>query len=213
VPPEPDENDSQTDDTGDHTDEQEPELPDLDTRIASFLYSRTGADHDDVRVALQDPAIIRGTEGFAGELLTELDERDRQLAEEAARLEAERLKADDEALREHIQKERAEQRAQADRDARDAERRARLEAEVAAEEAAAGGGPPTPPEDEQLAIFEEARVTATDMSKPIEERAAAAERGIAAAASIESGEASSFRLDRDALAAAAEAKLKKIRGE
>ncbi len=104
-------------------------------------------------------------------------------------------------LRSQWEQDRTTKAAQGSQEALDRELLAEIEAE-------AGGGPPTTsPEDEQLRIFEEAHAVATDMSKPIEERAAAAEKGIAAAAILE---ATPFVPDRAALDKAAAERLKKI---
>jgi len=86
----------------------------------------------------------------------------------------------------------------------------RLRDELLAEIRAEENPPDMSPDDEQLRILKDAHGIATDMSRPIEERAAAADRGIAAAAALE---ANTFRPDRSALASSVEAKLKKLRGE
>jgi hypothetical protein len=203
--PDPGNNDLDPDADGGDGD-QEPEL-DLDERISLFLRARTGkTDHADIREALTDPEVTRGTEAFAQELVAELDERDRQDAATAEEAERQRLAADREQRKATLKAERE----QVAREAAQKAHQEDLDAELSAELDSESGIPsPTGPSAADVAqkIVDESLEVVRDLTRPIEERAEAAERGIRARADLE---AVPFVVDRAALDEAAKARLKKI---
>lgn len=212
MPPLPDENgpDPGDDVTTDDTDDQE--VDDFDKRLRFYAQYRgwgdeaasveSGDGYEAIATKLADDD--RGSPE-AKALLDELNEREESARAAAAEEEAKKAAADDAALKEQLKRELDEQRAADAAKAQEEERRQRILAELQAEEA--GGSPAPDPLALAQTRFDEAHAVVTDMSRPIAERAAAAERGIAAGAALE---AAPWRPDREALAAAAAARLKRI---
>lgn len=149
---------------------------------------------------------IGGVAHFGQDILSDF-EPDLTAAREEAEAEAEQLEQDrvktiEDEAREAIAKERAE-RAKAEE----------LEAarvRILAEEVVGNGSPsPTTAADIAQRIIDESVAIVRDHTRPIEERAEAADRGIRAAADLEAI-SGSFRPDREALETAAAQRLKKI---
>ncbi len=213
-----DENDDRdpegTDQSGDDQDPLEPD--DFDDRLAFYGRFRgwseetdalaSGGGYEALKAKLA--ADGRGSPEAAG-LLAELKERERVAVEAEAEAERQRLASDREAAKEALRKELADQAVAEAAEAAEKRRRQELLDEIAAESSNGDQSTGSRPEAVAQKLLDESLEIVRDLNRPIEERAAAAERGIRASADLET---LPFQPDRDALAAAAEAKLKKIRG-
>jgi hypothetical protein len=212
--PNDDDVDQQTGDQDGDQDQGPPALEDLNDdaftrRMGSFLWSVTGQDVDedtDVVSILRDPDRMRGMEGFAAKLIAEQERRDGLRADAERQAREEQLRVDREAAKEALKKELAERRTTDERTAADEARRQELLAEIAAEEAASGGSP-TDPHDLANTTIDDALKVVHDPSASPDQKLAAANAGIAAAASLEGG----FAVDRTALDATIQDKLRALK--